>query len=253
MFENMKRIAIIDDEPDARQSLRTLLNTLCPEVEICGEADSVESGYVLLRQTNPHGVLLDISMDDGTSFDLLDKFQRPNFQVIFTTAHDEFALKAFRYHALDYLLKPISPVELAQTIDRIKTEMPEDFPTRISHLLESTRTRQLNKITLTSQEGMVFLDLDQIIHLESEGSYTTFYVANGERHVIARPMKDFEEMLPEDDFFRLHQSHLVRMSSVKKILREDGGYALMENGNKVPIARRRKDEFMELMRQRFAF
>lgn len=247
----MKRIAIIDDEPDARQLLRAMIDSLCPDVEICGEADGVQSAYVLIRQTRPHGILLDISMEDGTGFDLLEQFPHPTFQAIFTTAHDEFALKAFRYHALDYLLKPINPVELAQAIDRVKVEVPEDYPARISKLLESARSGQLNKITLTSQEGMAFLRLDQIIRLESDASYTTFYLLNQERQVVSRPMKDFETLLPEDEFFKLHQSHIVNLSFVKKILREEGGYALMEDGCKVPVARRRKEEFLELMRQRF--
>ncbi len=243
----MKRIAIIDDEPDARQVLQTMLHMLCPDVELCGEADGVQSGYILIRQRRPNAVLLDISMEDGTAFDLLDKFPHPEFQVIFTTAHDEFALKAFRYHALDYLLKPISPEALTQAIDRIKPEQPESIPAQISNLLESARTRQLNKITLTSQEGMVFLQIDQIVRLESEGSYTTFYLMNQEKHLIVRPMKSFEALLPEAVFFRLHQSHIVNLAFVKKILREDGGYALMADGSKVPIARRRKEEFMELL------
>lgn len=247
----MKRIAIIDDEQDARVSLRILLNSLCPDVEICGEANSVASAYTLIRQTQPHGLLLDISMEDGTGFDLLDKFPKPNFQVIFTTAHDEFALKAFRYHALDYLLKPINPVELAQTIDRVQINQSKDYSARLINLLESNRTQKLDKITLSSLEGMVFLSLSQIVHLESEGSYTTFYLLSRERHVVARPMKDFEELLPEDDFFKLHQSHIVNLSLVKKVLREDGGYALMEDGNKIPIARRRKEAFLDVMRQRF--
>ena len=153
-MEKIKRIAIIDDEPDAREALQILLKSYCPDIEICGEADSVESGYKLIRQTKPHCILLDISMEDGNGFDLLDKFPQPSFQVIFTTAFDEFALKAFRYHALDYLLKPINAVELAQTIDRVKITPPDDYSTRVGNLLESARTRQLNKITLSSQEGI---------------------------------------------------------------------------------------------------
>ena len=247
----MKRIAIIDDEPDARQSLRILLDTLCPDVEICGEADGVESAFVLIRQTKPHGILLDISMEDGTGFDLLNKFPKATFHVIFTTAHDEFALKAFRYHAMDYLLKPINPVELAQAVDRIKTDMPEFVSTKIDHLLESARTGQIDKITLTSNEGMVFLALDQIIRLESDAGYTTFFLVNHERHLIARPMKDFEDLMPEESFFKLHQSHIVNLAQVRKILREDGGYVLMTDGSKVPIARRRKDEFLERVKKHF--
>lgn len=247
--EEMKRIAIIDDEPDARQALKTMIESLCPDVEVCGEADSVESAYILIRQTQPHGLLLDISMEDGTGFDLLDKFPNPSFQIVFTTAHDEFAIKAFRYHVLDYLLKPINPVDLVQALDKIKELTNEDYPIKIKNLLESTRSGRLNKITLTSMEGMVFVSLDQIVHLQSEGSYTTFFLLNKEKHLISRPIKDFEELLPTDEFFKLHQSHIVNFSHVKKILREDGGYALMENGNKVPIARRRKEEFLNILRR----
>jgi two-component system LytT family response regulator len=179
----------------------------------------------------------------------VDKFKLPDFQIIFTTAHDEFALKAFRYHALDYLLKPINPAELAQTIDRVKGEASMNYPNQIRNLLENSRSGQLNKIALSSQEGMVFLRLDQLIRIESEGSYSTFYLLNQERHVVSRPMKEFEELLPKDLFFKLHQSHLINLAFVKKILREEGGYALMEEGCKVPIARRRKDEFLDAMRQ----
>jgi len=250
--KQMKRIAIIDDEADARQALRTMLASLCPEVEVCGEADSVESAYILIRNSQPHALLLDISLDDGTGFDLLDKFPNPSFQVVFTTAHDEFAITAFRYHALDYLLKPINPAELAQVIDRISKKMHDDIATRMANLMESTRTHKLEKMTLSSSEGMVFLSIDQIVHLESDGSYTTFNMMGNERHLVARPMREFEELLPEDRFFKIHQSHLVNLAFVKKILREDGGYALMENGSKVPIARRRKDEFSEAMRDRYS-
>jgi two-component system LytT family response regulator len=247
----MKRIAIIDDEIDARQSLKTLLTDLCPDVEVCGEADGVESAYLLIRQQKPEVILLDISMEDGTGFDLLDKFPNPAFQVIFITAHDDFALKAFRYNALDYLLKPINPVELAQTIDRINTDTTDNYSAQINNMLENTRTKRLAKIMLSSMEGMVFISVDQIIRLESDSSYTTFNMLNKERHTVSRPMIDFEDLFTKDDFFKLHQSHIVNLAFVKKILREDGGYALMEDGSKVPISRRRKDEFMEVMKQRF--
>ena len=248
----MKRLAIIDDEADARQALRSLLELFCPQVSVCGEAAGVASAYALLRQTQPDGILLDISLEDGTGFDLLDRFPQADFQVIFTTAHDEFALKAFRYHAMDYLLKPINPEELAQAVDRITTRPAADLQQQLHHLLESTRSRQFDKIALHSLEGMIFLQLDQIVHLESDGSYTTFHLLNKERHLVARPLKDFEELLPPDEFFRLHQSHLVRIPFVKKILREEGGYAVMEDDCKIPIARRRKSDFMDRVRQWFA-
>lgn len=191
-------------------------------------------------------------MEDGSGFDLLDKFAQPSFKVIFTTANDEFALKAFRYHAIDYLLKPINPVELIQAIDLVKSENTEDYQTKINNLLDSTRTRKFDKIMLTSQAGTSFVNIDQIVYLESDGSYTTFYLVNKEKYVIAKPMKEFEELLSGRNFFRLHQSYIVNLPFVNKVLREDGGYVLMEGGFKVPIARRRKDEFFELLKNRFS-
>ena len=248
---SMKRIAIIDDEQDARQMLRSMIMSLCPDVDICGEADNVHSAFMMIRQSRPHAILLDNSMEDGSGFDLLDKFENPDFQVIFTTAFDEFALRAFRYHAQDYLLKPINPVELSQALDRITTHSPLEASTQLSDLINSVRSGQLKKITLTSLEGLVFLNLDEIVRLESDGSYTIFYMINQDRHIVSRPMREFEELLPSREFFKLHQSHLVQLSFVKRVLREDGGLALMEDGSKVPIARRRKDEFLETIRERF--
>jgi len=241
----MKRIAIIDDEAHARQSIRTMLSTLCPDVEVVGEATGVASGVQLIRQSNPQAVLLDISMEDGTGFDLLDHFPRLDFKVIFTTAFDHFALKAFRYHAADYLLKPIVPKELMAAIDRLQNEAPESHAEKIRHLLVENRHQHFTKIVLSTQEGLVFLPLDQILRLESEGSYTTFHMLNKERHVVARPMKEFEEMLPDDSFFRIHQSHIVQRGFVRKVLKEDGGFVAMEGGGKLPLANRRKQEFLD--------
>lgn len=240
----MKRIAIIDDEADARQALRSLLE-LCPGVEICGEADSAASGFEMLKKAQPHAVLLDISMGDASGFDLLDKFPKVPFRVIFTTAHDEFALRAFRYNALDYLLKPIDPRELMRAIERIEIDRQMgEFNLKIQQLLDNMKRRELDKIAISSQEGLVFLRLDHLIRLESEGNYTTFFMANKEKYVASKPIKEYEEMLPADVFFRTHQSHIVQMAFIKKILKEDGGYAEMEDGSKIPIARRRKEEFL---------
>jgi two-component system LytT family response regulator len=247
----MKSIAIIDDEYAARQSLRTLLNSLCPEAEICGEAGSVEEGYKLICQTKPHAVLLDITMEDGSGFDLLERFQNPNFKVIFTTAHDEFALKAFRVHALDYLLKPINPIELVQAIDHIKIETSVEYQTKVTSLLDSIRVGHIDKIYLTSHKGMVFLSINKIVRLESDGNYTSFWMKNHERHVVSRSLKEFEDILDPLKFFRVHQSHLISLSYVNKILKEDGDYAVMHDGFMVPIARRRKDEFIDLMKRKF--
>lgn len=247
----MKRIAIIDDEAHARQFLRTLLETLCPEVEIVGEADGVGTGLQLIRQARPDAVLLDISMEDGSGFDLLDFFPKLDFKVIFTTAHDEFALRAFNYAALDYLLKPLQPKDLLRALERVRETPMLDYTEKIKVLLENARQHRPTTITLHTQEGLTLLKLEHVVYLASENTYTTFYLQNGEQLVVSRAIGEFEVLLPGDSFFRIHQSYLVNLAFVRKILKDEGGSVVMNDGTHLPLARRRKDEFLESAR-RFA-
>ncbi len=239
----MKRIAIIDDEAHTRLFLRNHLEIL-PDVEICAEAHSVETGFKAIMQTKPDIVLLDISMQDGSGFDVLEMFTKVDFRVIFTTAHDEFALKAFRYNALDYLLKPISPKELLAAVERLNMGGQANFSEKIKNMLSDTKHKRFSNLTLSTQEGLAFVRLDEIVSLQSEGNYTTFLLANKERHVVAKSIRDFEEILPPRSFFRIHQSFMVHRLFVKKILKEEGGVVLMEGGQRIPLAQRRRQEFL---------
>jgi len=241
----MTRIAIIDDEIDARYSLCKLLEKYCPEVEIVGEATGVEEGIRLIHQQNPDVVLLDIAMQDGTGFDLLDHFPRPTFKVIFTTAYDQFAIKAFKYNALDYLLKPVDIEELVAAVEKAKKSQLSSFPDKITGLLKMAKSRHLEQIALSSMEGLVFLKLEEIVHLEADGNYTTFHVTGKEKHTVVRPIKEYDNLLPPSSFYRTHQSHIVNLDFVKKFLREDGGMAVLSDGALVPVARRRRDDFLK--------
>jgi two-component system LytT family response regulator len=245
----MKKIAIIDDEAYARQFLRTLLGSLCPEVEIVGEADGVADGLHLIRQTCPDAVLLDISMEDGSGFDLLDFFPKLDFKVIFTTAHDEFALRAFHYAAVDYLLKPIQPKDLMRALERVSESPQAVFNEKMKHLLETTRQKLPLNLTLQTQEGLVLIKLEQIIYLESDNAYTTFFLKDGMKVVVSKPIGEFESRLPADSFFRIHQSYLVNLASVRKILKDDKAQVVLENGVQLPLARRRKDDFIASARR----
>ncbi len=242
----MKAI-IVDDEQDARSVLRGMAAAYCPDIEFLGEADSVQSGVLLIRQLQPDVVFLDIQMKDGTGFDLLDFFPQPTFQVVFCTAHDSFALRAFRYHAMDYLLKPVSPLEFIAAVDRLKKRRPCGAIVLLGPLKESFQEKKFEKIAVSTSEGISFLMLEQILRLESDGSYTTFVLDSGEKVLVSRGLKEFEELLPESEFCRVHQSHLIPLGKVRKFLKEDGGYALMSNGDKIPVSRRKKDAFLELL------
>jgi len=246
----MKSI-IIDDEPKARLALRLSLQNFCPNIQIIGEADGVESGWQVIKEKKPQLVFLDIRINGGLGFELLDKFDKPTFKVIFITAYNEFALKAFRYNALDYLLKPIDPDELIEAVKKISQDKISDILTeQINNLLEVSQKKIFDKIALTTSEGTNFLKLKNIVKLVSDGSYTTFHTNSREEITVSRGIKEFETLLPTDTFCRTHQSYIVNIDFVKKILKEDGGYILLENEDKVPISRRKKNDLMELMKSK---
>lgn len=246
----MKRVLIIDDESHARDYLGSLLETHCPEIQVIGQANGVQSGYEAIESLQPDAIFIDISMKDGTGFDLLDRFEYYPFQVIFQTAYDEFAVKAFKYSAIDYLLKPIDVEDLKKAVTKLtRDEISNLLKKQLNTVLQANRQKILDRIVLNSSEGMHFVEVVDIIRLQSEASYTTFYLESGERIVVSKTIKTFESMLPHHSFFRPHQSHIVHLKSVQKFLREDGGYALMKDGAKVPIARSKKDKFIQILTQ----
>lgn len=241
----MIRTLVIDDEEDARSTLRTFLRQYCPSVEVIDEAQGVQEGYRKVMAHNPDLVLLDIQMEDGTGFDLLEKVRNPKFQVIFCTAFDEYAIRAFKFSAIDYLLKPIDPDELIEAISKVRTG--DVGKERIEHLLETKQQGFSDRITLSSQEGLTVVKIENIIRLESDSNYTKFLLKDGERILVPKSMKEFESILPDDQFFRTHQSHIVNLDHVKKYIKEDGGYILMNDGSEVLVARRRKEEFLAIL------
>jgi len=239
---------IVDDEPAARDALRNLLHANCPGVFIVGEAGSVGEALELLEEKSPDLLLLDVEMEDGTGFDLLDRISKLQFNVVFTTAHNDFAIRAFRYNAIDYLLKPVDPDELAAAVHKARQNRTyEVLERQIANLLTTTSEKLFDRITLYTGDGPVFAKTNDITRIESYGNYTFVYLAAGERCLVSRNLKEFEEMLPAPLFFRLHQSHLVNLAFVKKFLKEEGGYALMHDGAKIPVSRRRKDAFLEAL------
>jgi two-component system LytT family response regulator len=239
------RIFLVDDEPLCRNTLRVFLRADCPEARIVGEAESLAEATELIPPAAPDLLLLDVQLSDGTGFDLLDRFPEPDFKVIFTTAHDEFALRAFRYSAIDYLLKPVDPDLLLEAVRKAAAHPSTVFQEQIAQLRLNTTARSFDRITLNTGDGLLFIQTADIARLETNGNYTFAYLTNGERHLVSRNMKEFEEMLPEPAFFRINQSHLVNTARVRKFLKDDGGgYVVMHDGIKLPLARRRRDGFL---------
>lgn len=243
----MIKVVIIDDEEATRSLLKHFFSDFFPDIQLLGEAESVSRGVKLIKRENPDLVFLDIQMPDGSGFDLLNKLEHPNFKLIFITAYDQFALKAFQYNAIDYLLKPLEPLSLRNAINKVLHRSAIPLEPRLNGLKEIMENRQANRIALSSAEGYAFYELEEIVRLESSGNYTTFHIRDGQRTTVAKTIKEYEGLLPNENFYRVHQSHIVALQHVKKILKEDNGIAVMADGSKVPISRRKKETFIELL------
>lgn len=242
----MLRSIIIDDEPKNIRILRKLVDDYCPEVEVIAEASDVLEAFESIRANKPDLLFLDIEMPFGNAFDLLDKLQPVNFEVIFITAFNEYALKALKYSALDYLLKPVNIEDLKlavhKAIERIKSRSTH---ANLNNLLENLRKLQpaMQKLALPTNEGLVFLPVEKIVRCEAKGSYTIIHTFN-EKLVTSRNIKEYEELLPGNIFFRVHNSHIVNINNIKKYYKGRGGYIEMDDGATVEIATRRKDAFL---------
>jgi two-component system LytT family response regulator len=212
------------------------------------EAGSVAEAKLLLAHFSPDALLLGVQLSDGTGFDLLDATRSLHSQIIFLAQDTDFACRAFQYNALDYLLKPLQDGELCRVLEKVRRNEPDHGISRQLHLLlRGAQPRPLDKLVLHLAEGIHILPLNETIRLESDGCYTTFYTTHGERIVVTRSIGDYEHLTDNSHFFRVHQSHIVNLQFVRKVIREDGGFAVLDSGVKIPIARRRKEEFIRAL------
>lgn len=243
----MIRAIIIDDEQESRNTVFNILKGFCPNVEVAGQAANVKEGLQLIAGEKPDVVFLDIQMPDGTGFDLLEKVENLHFQVIFITAYDHYALKAIKFSALDYILKPVDPNQLIAAVEKIKTNNTsyDDITRRIHTLLRNKNS--FERITLPTFEGFKFVNLKDIIRCESDSNYTHFYLNTGEKILVTRTLKEYEETLSDMNFIRVHQSHLVNTRYVDRYIKGDGGTVVMVDGSEVEVSRRRKEEFLRRM------
>lgn len=246
----MKAI-IIDDEKKGREILKSLIENYCKEVEIVAQAESAQEGYELIREHHPDVVFLDVEMPNGDGFSLLERFEKIKFQIIFTTAFDDYAIKAIKFHALDYLLKPIDIDELRNAVNNVKeaARSKQNTEQKYSGLIHTRKLEHSGKLALPIKDGIIYLSISEIIRVESDGAYSIFYTDNGKKHLSSKNLGEYEEILPTLGFFRVHRSHMINVKKVKKFIRSDGNFIEMEDGSMVEIARRKKDEFLQLMNE----
>ncbi len=237
---------IVDDEKKNRDSLRKLLKENCPHVNVVGEAGSAEEAVGLFKQHHPNLVFLDVEMPNGNGFDLLRQLNEFNFKVIFVTAHAHYALKAIKFSAIDYLLKPIDVDDLIAAVKKAEDEIHFNHRNHNDKLLYNLEPGTIHKLAIPIKDGIAFLAPDEIIRLEADGNYTHIF-SSGHKFTATKNIKEYESLLLEFNFFRSHNSHLINLNHVKQFNRVDGYFVQMDDGSVAEISRRKKEEFFELM------
>ncbi len=243
----MIRAIIIDDEYDSRSTIFNILQNYCNNITVAGQASGVSDGLMMIMAEKPDVVFLDIQMADGTGFDLLEKIPQIDFQIIFITAFDQYALKAIKFSAIDYILKPVDPHQLVEAVGKIRKKTPDfqEINKKINILLRNRNN--FERITLPTFEGFKFINIKDIIRCESENNYTHFHLNTGEDILVTRTLKEYEETLSDLDFVRVHQSHLINLRYVDRYIKGDGGTVVMADGAEVEVSRRRKEDFLNMM------
>lgn len=241
---------IIDDESDGRDALRLALEKYCPDVSIKGMCETSELGISAIKTLKPDLVFLDIQMPQMSGFDVLQKVAPVTFEVIFVSAHDQYAIKAIKFSALDYLLKPIDVDDLMNALRKVKERLHNKGN---AHQYQSVlhniqlKTDKIKKLAVPSLDGIDLFDTDDIIYCKADGSYTTVYLQNKQSKIVSRNLKDFENLLEEFGFCRVHHASLINLKHVQRYVKGEGGYVILSEGHHVDISRRKKEEFLGLL------
>jgi two-component system LytT family response regulator len=245
----MLRVVIVEDETHSREALKSLLLEFCENVEIVGMASDVDSAIKTIRETNPEVVFLDVELQTGTGFNVLEKVRDIRFDIIFTTAFEQYAVKAIKLSSIDYLLKPIDIAELQQAVEKARVKRSEeDQQKKLETLMSNLETSSGNKrICLATSEGLEFINVSDIIYCEASGSYTNFHLINGNKILVSKNLKEYETVLSDQNFMRVHNSFLINLIEVKKFVKSEGGYILMKDNTQISISQKKREEFMERM------
>ena len=234
---------IVDDEPDCCESLAMLLERYCPEVKVLDICYSAETAIQSIKEHQPQILFLDIEMPFMNGFELLEKLGNINFELIFTTSYDQYAIKAIRFSALDYLLKPIDREELQRAVQKCAQRNQHPLPQQLDLLLQKLKHPNIpvSKIAIPTIEGFQLVAVESIISCESEGNYTHLFLTNKRKITASRTLKDIEEMLENYPFIRVHNSYIANINEVEKYIRGEGGYLVMSDGSSINVSKSRKD------------
>lgn len=246
---------IVDDEFHSRASIKSLIDDFVDGIELIGEAQSAEEATFLLQTTQPDLVFMDIELGDGTAFDVLKAIGNTSFAIVFTTAFDHYAIKAIKFNALDYLLKPIDIDELQIAVEKVKRSRQSlplaDSNRNLDFLIENLKAQSADipTITLSTADSYEYVKVSQIVHCEASGAYTKFFIKNRTPLLVSKTLKEYEQLLEDHGFFRVHQSHLINLSEIDRYMKTDGGYIILKDGSKIAVSRGKKDAFFTVMQR----
>lgn len=247
------RILIIDNEPELRSGLRQLLSSMGKPGDLLEEAEGVVSGLEKIAAFDPELVFLDIEMEDGTGFDLLRQVANPAFQLIFTTAHNQYAIQAFKFSAMDYLLKPIDPGELAVSLEKARAHISKsDLNNQLSVLMQQLSSKPVaeKKIVLKDIESTYFVRISDILFCEAGGTYTKFYIDGADPILVSKNLKEYEAILEPHGYLRTHHSYLVNPDKIKMYDKTDGGALVLVSGHSIPVSQRKKEMILQILENR---
>jgi len=243
------RAILIDDELNSLQNLQQKLDGFCPDVQVVALSQRPEEGILLIRQHQPDVVFLDIEMPRMSGFRMLEELGDYDFDIIFTTAYNHYSIDAIRISAFDYLVKPIGIEELQSAVERLRKSLNRHTKEKLDILRRSLSDakNQEDKIAISTSEGIEFIPIRDIIHIESSSNYSKLFLAGNRNLMVTKILKDFEEMLAPYNFYRVHNSHLINMNYIQKYIRSQGGQVQLQDGSVIDISRRKKDEFLKMI------
>jgi two-component system LytT family response regulator len=246
----MIRAIIIDDEIHCRKTLGMLLKEYCPDVQVIEQCGDAESGLAAIPRHKPHVVFLDIEMPNMNGFEMLEKLPEINFEIIFTTGYDQYAIRAIRFSALDYLLKPVEREELQRAVQKVSQRLQSPLPQQLEILLQKIHQpgSPVQRIALPTMEGLQMVAVNSIISCASDSNYTVFFLKNKQKLIVSRPLKEIEEMLEEYSFLRVHNSYLVSLNEIDKYVKGEGGYLVMTDGSSIDVSRSKKETLLNKLR-----
>ena len=243
----MLKAIIIDDEKTSRTAVRNLLVKYCSDdIIIVNEADGVKDAVLKIGKHKPDVIFLDIQMQDGTGFDLLEALPNIDFSIVFITAYEQYAIKAFKYSAFNYLTKPVDPDDIIDTVNKLKKGSKyQEIKEKLDVLLKNRNGYE--KIALPTQHGLRFVKIKDIVRCRSESNYTRFFLIHNEEFLVTRTLREYENLLPPEKFIRIHQSHLINLAYVEKYNKGEGGSVIMEDGSEVEVSRRKKESLLNIL------